>query len=98
MGTGEGVLDLSLVAFISTVPFSFFQTVNILSINAVYPKTFLDVLKHTQKPKGVARLVTPVGSFYCMLPQGHVSIITEASAGRGFERFLQFFLCLTDHP
>jgi hypothetical protein len=39
-------------------------------MNAVYPKTFLGVSKHTQKPKGVARLVTPITLFYCMVPLG----------------------------
>lgn len=49
------------------------QTVNIPSTNAVYPKTFLGVSKHTQEPKGAARLVTPIALSYCMLcPRLHV--------------------------
>ena len=51
----------------------FFQTVNIPYMNAVCPKTFLGVSKRTQKPKGAARLVTPIAVFYCMLcPGQHV--------------------------
>lgn len=53
--------------------FLFFQTANILSMNAVYPKTFLDVSKHAQKPKGAVRLVLPLAMVYCMQhPRQHV--------------------------
>lgn len=58
------------------VVFFFFQTANTLSTNTVSPKTFLVVLKHTQKPKGVARLVTPVAPFYCYL-RDNMSIPTD---------------------
>lgn len=42
-------------------------------MNAVYPKTFLDVSKHTQNPKEAVRLVIPIALFYRMLhPRQHV--------------------------
>lgn len=59
--------DLPYVVTHSHFSYFYFQTVNTLSMNAVYPKTFLGVSKRTQKPKGVARLVIPIAFFSCML-------------------------------
>lgn len=60
-------------SLMSTFLTFFPQTVNIPSMNAVYPKTFLGVSKRTQEPKEAARLVTPIALSYCMLcPRLHV--------------------------
>lgn len=69
----EGWLNLSYMVTHEYFPYFFFQTVNIPSTNAVYPKTFLAVSKRTQEPKGAARLVTPIALSYCMpCPRLHV--------------------------